>query len=272
MAIALCSIEDAMAQHANKGISIVIPAYNESQRIVPTLRKVHSFLLERGMPFEIIVVDDGSTDSTSEKVNAEISLLPNLKLIRSISNQGKGAAVYKGVMASQHELILLSDADLSGPIENLNRLLREIRAGYDIAIGSRALPESVIPVQQSLHRRTMGRIFNLIVRAMVLDGFRDTQCGFKLFRAKVAKSVFGRVTTPGFAFDVEVLLIARKMGYAIKETPIEWSNSPNSRVRLVSDSLAMFWMLLRIRRAHAKLQPEELPVAPLDTPPHHVIS
>ena len=228
-------------------ISIVVPAYNEERRIVPTLEKICSYFSKKGVHFEVLVVDDGSADSTVHTVLKFQKAQPEVRLLQHSSNKGKGAAVRTGILNAQGKLVLFSDSDLSTPIEEFEKLSAAICQGYDIAIGSRRLPESVIPVSQPLHRRISGTVFPFLVRLIVMPGFRDTQCGFKLFTRNVAQDIFSRQKLDGFAFDVEILYLAKKLGYRVKEVPVTWINSPLSSVSIISASFKMFRDLLFIR-------------------------
>jgi len=228
-------------------VSVIVPAYNEESRILPTLERLCEYLKSHFREFEIIVVDDGSTDDTASVVKALSLELEGLKLIRYEKNMGKGHAVKKGVLSSGGALVLMCDADLSTPIEELEKLLTFLEGGFDIAIGSRGLRESDIIVRQPWYREGMGKIFNMFVRTLVFGGIKDTQCGFKLFRGDAARSLFANSLINGFSFDVEILFLARKAGYRIKEEPVKWLNSPNSKVRLITDPAKMFLELLKIR-------------------------
>jgi dolichyl-phosphate beta-glucosyltransferase len=228
-------------------ISVVVPAYNEAARIPGTLERIGTYLREHFTRSEIIVVDDGSTDGTEAVVTDFSRKFGNIRLIGYAANRGKGYAIRKGVLDSQGSLLLISDADLSTPIEEMEKLIPFISQGIDIVIGSRGLDESNIAVRQPWYREKMGKIFNLIVRVLVIGGIRDTQCGFKLFKGDLARSLFGKSLINGFAFDVEILILARKSGYRIKEVPVRWLNSPNSRVKLLRDPIRMFFEVLKIR-------------------------
>jgi dolichyl-phosphate beta-glucosyltransferase len=226
-------------------VSLVIPAYNEAARIPATISRVAEYLRSRGEPWEVIVVDDGSVDATAETAEkaAKAAALP-IRVIRLPENRGKGAAVRAGVLASREEWVLVCDADLSTPIEEWEKL-RD--AGSTVAIGSRALDESLIRLPQPWHRRTMGKIFNKFVQLLSIRGIRDTQCGFKWFQGSLAREIFSKARIDRFAYDVEILSLARRRGAAIAEVPVVWVNSPASRVAIVSDSLRMLRDLVRIR-------------------------
>lgn len=243
-----------MESQATPKISVVIPAYNEAERIDKTLSLIESFFQERNNLKEIIVVDDGSMDSTSEIVQERATGLPYLKLVRNSQNQGKGFSVREGILRASGDMVLFSDADLSTPIEELDKLLPWLDSGYEIVIGSRGLKESDILVHQPFYREYMGKIFNLWVRLTAIRGIKDTQCGFKLFRGDVARDIFARQKTKGFGFDVEILYIAQKLGYRIKEVPIRWRNDARSRVNPILDSAKMFRDLLRVRFLHRNLR------------------
>lgn len=228
-------------------ISVVIPAYNEEKRIGPTLSEISKFLSKRDWDYEIIVVNDGSTDRTYEIVEeASKSIDPKIRIVSNDKNNGKGASVRKGILASKKELILISDADLSTPIREVDKLLSELDHRATIAIGSRGLPTSDIKIHQPFYREWAGKTFNLFVRFFLGTTIRDTQCGFKLFRGEVARRIFQVQRLDGFAFDAEVLYLANMLGCAIKEVPVVWLNSKGSKVRLFRDSLKMFLDLLRI--------------------------
>jgi dolichyl-phosphate beta-glucosyltransferase len=231
-------------------ISIIIAAYNEEDRLPESLKKIHGYLTARGLESEIIVVDDGSSDATASMTRALSDSIPGLRLISYARNRGKGYALRAGVLSSRGKLVLLSDADLSTPIEELDSLMKFIaEESYQIAIGSRALALSRILKTQPWWRQGMGKVFNRIVRAMVIDDFSDTQCGFKLFSGDVARHLFKGARIDRFAYDVEILALAKKNGYRIAEVPIKWINSPGSKVDPVKDSLQMLKDLCRIRLA-----------------------
>jgi glycosyltransferase involved in cell wall biosynthesis len=232
-------------------LSIVIPAYNEAGRIGPTLERIREFLVSRDEPAEVVVVDDGSSDGTLEVVASEVALYAgsglSLRAIGDGVNRGKGAAVRRGMLEAVGYVVLFSDADLSAPIEEAPKLVDPILAGeVEIAIGSRGLDKSLIGVHQSAVRELAGRFFNLMMRAVTGMPFRDTQCGFKAFRRDAARNVFSRVLVERFGFDVEVLYLARKLGYEVREVPVVWNNVEGSKVSLFG-GLNGYLDLLRVR-------------------------
>ncbi|MBD3379120.1 MAG: glycosyltransferase [Candidatus Omnitrophica bacterium] len=231
--------------------SVIIPAYNEEGRLGPALEKIRSFMDSKGYSCEVIVVTDGSTDRTPEIAqNSALSLSGRMKTLRNRQNRGKGYAVKRGVRIASGGLILVSDADLSTPIEEVEKLMALIEDGADIAIGSRASSSSDILVKQPLYRQLMGKTFNLMIRGIVGRNFRDTQCGFKLFRKEAAKDIFTRTCVRGFAFDVEVIFLALRMGYEVRDTGVKWINSRESKVHPLFSSLQMIRDIIRIKFIH----------------------
>ncbi len=235
-------------------LSVVIPAHNEELRLTATLAAIRADLASRPERCEIIVVDDGSTDGT-----AKLAGLMGARVIRLPVNLGKGAAVRTGVEAARGAYILVSDADLSTPIQEYDALRRALDRGANVAIGSRVVAGARITQRQPLHRRAMGRAFNALVQRLLLPGLLDTQCGFKLFRAETARDAFGRSKVDGFAFDVEILSIVQFSGGIIAEVPVEWHDAPRSTVRPFSDVPRMLIELVRIRRAMALARAGEAP-------------
>ncbi len=231
----------------NESLSIIIPAYNEAARLPATLERIITWVDECGIRAEVIVSDDGSTDETVAVVRRWRDKDPRVIVLSSERNRGKGAAVRSGVEAATSEWILFSDADLSTPIEEFGLLAEKVAAGYDIAIGSRDVGGSRIEEHQPWYREVMGRTFNRIVQIVAIAGIKDTQCGFKLFSAAAAKRSFSSMTIEGFAFDVEVLFIARRLGYRIAEVGIRWINDDRSTVHPVRDAFFMFIDVVRIR-------------------------
>jgi len=225
-------------------VSVVIPAYNEAPRLAPTLEKVTAYFHGKRLVFEILVVDDGSQDATLSVARAAPGPVRSVALGQ---NRGKGAAVRAGVRESRGALILFTDADLSTPIEQWEPLRKELDEGYDLVVGSRALADSRIEIPQPWYRERMGKTFNWILRRVLPLKIEDTQCGFKLFDAAVAKRLFATARVDGFAFDAEILFLAKRYGYRIGELPVPWFNSLPSRVHPLWHSAQMLRDLLRIR-------------------------
>lgn len=231
-------------------ISVVIPAYNEEWRLPPTLVDAIDVLESRGKSYEIIVVDDGSSDNTANVVKKFERLRPNIRLIRTPRNYGKGHAVKLGALSSHGAFLLFADADGSTAFAELARLENAIASGADVAIGSRAIASDDTVVSAHLHRKYIGRFFNFLVNVLVLPSVSDTQCGFKLFSASAARFLFENQSSDGFSFDVELLLLARRAGLTVAEVPISWRNVAGSKVNLVTDSLRMFVDIIRFRFKH----------------------
>ena len=228
-------------------LCVVVPAYNEEARVTATLKRICAFLDEHIENPELIVVDDGSSDSTVKVVQSFIEGIRYARVIQQDRNRGKGAAVRSGVMESSRNLVLFSDADLSTPIEDFLLLHTAIQSGTKIAVGSRGMKESRLEIRQPWYREMMGRIFNKIVRLVLPLSLHDTQCGFKLFCAREAKALFGALRTEGFAFDVEIIFRAHLAGIEVAEIPVTWRNDEGTRVRAIQDSAHMFAQLLAIR-------------------------
>jgi dolichyl-phosphate beta-glucosyltransferase len=231
-------------------LSIVVPAYNEQGRLGPTIHSYLRYCRSRGLPAELIVVDDGSLDSTSALVEGMSDEYPEIRLIRLAENRGKGYAVRTGVVNARCGLVLFADADAATPISELERLETAIRSGADVAIGSRALAGEGVRVRAKLYRRLMGRAFHLLVRTLTVGTIKDTQCGFKLFRGAVAHDLFSRMRMNGFSFDVELLMMAQRRGYRVAEVPVNWVHQPGSKVNLAVDSMRMARDLFVIRAHH----------------------
>jgi dolichyl-phosphate beta-glucosyltransferase len=229
-------------------LSVVIPAFNEARRLPTTLARVHAFLDARGGRYQVLVVDDGSSDGTAEVARAGPG---PVEVLRHAPNRGKGHAVRAGMLAAGGERRLMTDADLSTPIEELSRLEAELERGFDVAIGSRAVAGARIEVHQPLYREVVGRLFNRLVQLLLLPGLHDTQCGFKLWSAEAAKAAFAACRLDGFSFDVEALYVARRRGLRIAELPVTWRNDAATRVGLGGGATA-FLDLARIRVAAAR--------------------
>jgi len=232
-------------------LSIIIPAYNEAKRIKLTLSKIDEFLCSKKYVYELILVDDGSTDKTiDEALRSRLDNSKNLRIIKNDINRGKGYSVKTGILNSRGEFLLISDADLSTPIQELDKLFHYMSNGYDIVIGSRSVEDSDVQIHQRWYREKMGKVFNIFVKFLLLSNFNDTQCGFKLIKGKVARNLALLMKIQGFCFDVELLYLAKKKGYRIKEIGVIWRNSPQSRVKIISSSSSMFLDLFKIRFRH----------------------
>jgi dolichyl-phosphate beta-glucosyltransferase len=234
--------------------SLVIPAYNEDSRIDACMRGVSEWLIHRpgGLDWEVIVVDDGSRDGTADRARraAESHGVP-LKLISFPQNRGKGAAIRAGVLEALGDPILVSDADLSTPLSEWAKLGERLPT-HPVAIGSRAIQQDLVRKRQAFHRILLGRAGNRLIQLLAVPGISDTQCGFKLFSASTAKELFRVARVDRFAWDVEVLYLARRRGIPIAEVPVLWFNSPESKVRVVRDAIQTLWDVARIRWMHRR--------------------
>lgn len=228
-------------------LSIVIPAYNETRRLAHTLERVYAWLRHQPFRWEVIVVDDGSTDGTLELARELASRYPNLRPLTNGRNRGKGYSVRHGVLEARGRAVLFTDADLSAPIEEAAKLIAVAREGYPVVVGSRGVDQSLIEVHQSAFREFAGKTFNLLVRIITGLGIKDTQCGFKLFDREALRPIFERQRTESFGFDPEILFLAKKRGLKIAEVGVRWSHDADSRVRLLRDSWRMFRELVRMR-------------------------
>jgi dolichyl-phosphate beta-glucosyltransferase len=234
-------------ESARPGLSVVIPAYNEEQRLPRTIEQIERYLDGKRLSYELILVDDGSTDGTRQVMEAAAERNRNVRLESLPTNRGKGGALAAGVAVARGDEVLVTDADLSTPIEELEKLEAALKAGAGVAIASRAVSGSKVEIPQPIYRVLMGKVFNLIVQAVLLPGIWDTQCGFKLFRADVAQPVFAGLTTDGFGYDPEVLYLAKRRGVKIAEVPVVWRNSAPTKVMPIRSSLDMFKHVVRVR-------------------------
>lgn len=239
-------------------LSVIIPAYNEARRLVSSLERVVTYLDSQPFSSEVLVVDDGSSDETALVARNYAGRHATVRILRYATNRGKGYAVRVGMMEANGHLLLLCDADLSTPIEEVEKLAAFLEEGYDVVIGSRALPESELRIHQPWLRERLGRTFNLVVRLLGVRGFADTQCGFKLFTRRAARDVFPRLRTNRWAFDVEALLVALKMNYRIQEVPVVWVNAPGTKVNVLRDAARTGWDLLRMRAFWLLRRPRRL--------------
>lgn len=221
----------------------MIPAHNEQKRLPDTLRKLFAFLKQQSFPWEIIVVENGSTDKTYEVAREFAQRFENLHVLQS--ERGKGAAVQRGMLEARGEYLFMCDADLSMPVAEIEKFVPPMLGGFDIAIASREAKGSV-RYNEPAYRHIGGRGINLIVQALILPGLNDTQCGFKSFRADVARDLFSHQTLHGWSFDIELLYVARSRGYRIKEIPIHWYHFSDSKVNAFRDSIQMIKDIFRI--------------------------
>lgn len=218
-------------------LSIVIPAYNEVQRLGRSLEKIRHYLGSKPFNSEIIVVDDGSTDAQGEVLGDARRGCPSLRVIRNERNRGKGFSVRRGVLEAQGELVLFTDADLSAPIEEADKLLAELKLSQaDAAVGSRALERQLVGIHQPAFREYGGRLFNLLVRLATGLKVRDTQCGLKLFRRATTRHAFELQRVEGFGFDPELLFLVERLGGKVVEVPVRWDNDPATKVHVVRDA------------------------------------
>jgi dolichyl-phosphate beta-glucosyltransferase len=230
-------------------LSVIIPAYNEAERIVPTLRATSEWLIKQNFVHEIVVVNDGSSDNTSEVVMAIAEELPNLRLVDSFPNKGKGHVVRVGMLEAKGGLRLFMDADNSTSIEQLPSLLSAITNDNHVVIGSRRANGAYGAVKAPWYRRIWSRIANRVVRKGLIGGISDTQCGFKLFTAESAQACFSRAKFNGWAFDLEVLALAQALGYKITELPVVWVHDQRTKINPIQDALKITKEFVKIRQA-----------------------
>lgn len=234
--------------HPNVGrpyISIIIPTYNEEERIIPTIGAISSYVSDLGFEWELIVADDGSTDATRELVRT--LKFANLRLLEAEQNGGKGSAVRRGMLAAQGEYLLFADADNSTPIEEITKLLRKLESeAFDVAVGSRALSASG-EAHKTLLRHVLSGGLRWIVRNIFRIPVRDTQCGFKMYTAEAAKRLHSSQTLMGFSFDLEILYLAVKLGYRVAEVPVTWIDAPGSKVDTRKEVQRFLRDLLKIK-------------------------
>lgn len=245
----LCELRD-MSIQIPPVLTLVIPAFNEAARLPQSLVELQRHSSGWDFPYEIIVVIEPSSDHTVELAKAAAKSFPELKVIANPVHRGKGFAVRTGMLAANGELVFFTDSDLSTPLTDLDRAVALFKAqpDIDVIVGSRKHPDSQILQHQSPMRELMGNTFNRLVRALAGFKFLDTQCGFKGFRADAAREIFERAQIDGFSFDVEVLLLAETMNFVVMEVPVHWSNSPESKVKVVGDSLKMLRDLFQVRK------------------------
>jgi dolichyl-phosphate beta-glucosyltransferase len=227
--------------------SIVIPAYNESERIQSSLQKIVAFLSEQSWTAEVLVVNDGSRDNTAQIVRQFATQYPYIRLIENPGNRGKGYSVRNGMLQASGDVVLFTDADLSAPITEAPKLFREIENGADVAFGSRWLIAKLQTERQSILRQIAGRMYNLFMRVLLGLPFKDTQCGFKAFNRKAVETIFTRQHIERWGFDVELLFLARKFGLKIVEVPVAWAHDDRSKINPIVDGIKMFGEMVSIR-------------------------
>lgn len=227
--------------------SIIIPAYNERERITSTLDRVLAYFAEKQWKAEVVVVNDGSRDDTAEIVRGYSAKHPSVRLIENPENRGKGYSVRNGVMHALGSVLLFSDADLSSPIYEAPKLFAALENGADIAIGSRWVNSALQTERQSILRQVLGRMYNLLLRMVLGLRYQDTQCGFKAFTRESALDVFGKQRIERWGFDPEILYLAQKFEYRIAEIPVEWAHDNRSKINPIADGIKMFVEMLRVR-------------------------
>ena len=240
-----------MEPQAPAYLSLVIPAFNEDRRIGQSLERILSFFRAQSYPFEIIVVDDGSTDRTVEVVRGFAASDPQLRVEPQPQNRGKGEAIRKGMLLAGGKYLFFSDADLSVPIEAVPDFLSRLEAGDDVAVGSRRIAGAMIEVHQPIHRELMGKVFTRLSNLILGLRLKDFTCGFKAFRRDAARALFSRQRLGGWSFDSEILYLAKSKGYRIAEVPVVWRNDEATKVRLGRDVVRSFVDLWNIRINHA---------------------
>ncbi len=233
--------------HLRVLVSIIIPAYNEAERISSSLDKALEYLAKQEYSWEVIVVDDGSNDDTVRVVK---HYAPNVTVIEQPRNLGKGAAVRTGILAAKGDYRIFTDADFSTPIYELEKLLPKLQNGVDVCIGSRRVDPSMVKVHQPWYREIIGVIGNKIIQTLLFSGIEDTQCGFKGLTAKAATKLFSTMKVDGFGFDVELLFLAKRANFSIVQVPVEWYNDERSRLNPIRDSIRTFLEVLSIKRLH----------------------
>jgi glycosyltransferase involved in cell wall biosynthesis len=250
---------------AHPQLSIVIPAYNESARIENALERVLSCIAERNWDAEVLVVDDGSKDDTAAIVQRWMAVHPRLHLIQNPGNKGKGYSVRNGLLQAAGDIVMFTDADLSAPMEEGERLIAALEYGADVAIGSRWMDRTRQTIHQPLYRQFFGRCFNWVTRTIMGLPYKDTQCGFKAFRRPAAQVIFRLQTIERWGFDPEILFIARKLKYVVREVPVTWGHDERSRMSYLKDGMKMLEDMARIRSNSLRGRYDEAIAAMKDT-------
>lgn len=247
-----------MMQTEKLHVTIVIPVFNEQERIAKTLYSIKDYLSQQNYTSDVMIIDDGSSDLTSEVIRVvdiyseELKLQSSGVLIENVKNVGKGYSIAKGLLMAKGDIIAFTDADASTPIEEIEKLINKINEGYDVVVGSRNLKTSNIENRPAI-RSVLSRVFNMIASALGLLSVTDSQCGFKAYRRTAARDVAERQKTYGYCFDVEHIHMATKLGYKVAEVPVTWSHDEGSTLSLINDSIWMFVDLLKIRWLHRNL-------------------
>jgi len=238
---------------------VVVPAYNEQERLPRTLLRLHEYYESQEYPYDVAIVSDGSKDGTAQLVKDFVLTHPKFRLIEYTPNRGKGHAVRVGILAAEGDLILFCDADLATPQEETEKLLPHMLKGADVAIGSRPIAGATLEIRQPWYRELMGRAFNKVVQLLGVRGIDDTQCGFKMFTRAAAMDIFKRTKLTGYGFDFESLMIARDLGYRIDEVPIRWMHQEGSKVNPIRDGMRMLAELVKLRfqGKKARIKPRE---------------
>jgi dolichyl-phosphate beta-glucosyltransferase len=233
-------------------LSVVIPAYDEEANLGTTLQDIYTYLKDKNYNYEIIIVDDGSKDKTSEIASSLAKIFANFTLLKNPLNRGKGYSVKKGILAAQGELILFMDADNSTRIDQVEKLIIVIKDGYDVAIASRRLPGAIIETSQPLYRIILGNTYILLSKIILGTNIEDYNCGFKLFKKDIAKFLFSKLTMDDWSFDSELIFLISKFKLKIKEVPIKWQDKRTSKVKPLRDGINSFFSLLKIRLRHSR--------------------
>jgi glycosyltransferase involved in cell wall biosynthesis len=245
--------------------SIVIPAYNERARIRATLDRVLAHVGDRQWDAEILVINDGSRDDTAQIVEGYAAQHAHVRLLQNPGNRGKGYSVRNGMLHASGEIMLFTDADLSSPIEEADKLFAALNKGADVAIGSRWLRAELQTQRQSLHRQLFGRVFNLALRIVLGLPYRDTQCGFKAFTRRATQAIFPLQHIERWGFDPEILFLARKFGLKVEEVPVQWAHSEGTRINPLRDGIRMFMEMLKVRWYSLTGKYDAAPTSPLAT-------
>ena len=231
-------------------LSVVVPVNNQEDRVIRGLEKIDDYLSKQHYSSEIIVVDDGSTDNTLDIIARFSENYPRIRILKNNINQGKGAAIRKGILNSDGEYVLFTDIELETPIEDVERLFYWFYQGYDIVIGSRHTFDPSVKVENQIERKVLSNIFNGIIKTIALHGFNDTQCNFKAFKKEAAKTLFSHQKLDSMSFDIEILYLAVRFGFLCKEVAVNWKHTPKNKSGLIEDSMKMFKDIIHIKELH----------------------